>query len=452
MKVLIFYASYGGGHYTAANSIKEYLEEQCVISKKNAEKKQQEKIGNNKKYENLRKEEQEIIIKQNNNAEKCKAKEQLIKESPYNNLEIKMVDCMKYINLNLEKVTTNAYKSVTKNAPKAWEAIYRISDKEPVLSISNFGNKIMSQKLNKLIQEFNPDVVISTHPFSTQMIAYLKHKKKTNCLLASIMTDYVPQNQWLIGHEYIDFIFVATEEMKKMIVDLGVDEHKIYATGIPISSKFFKKYSKEEVTKEFNLDEQKDILLFFGGGEYGLTQKTTSDILRAFINNLKNKYQMIVISGKNEEIRKKFESIAEKLNSTDKVKVIGFSNEIPKLMNVSTLAITKPGGLTTTECINSCLPMIIINPIPGQEEDNAKFIEKNGAGIWIKTNKIKEMFIKEMQKTDINITFKLYECIEEQVKNILDNPEKFEQMRKNANRIAKKSSTRDICNIIFSKI
>ena len=124
MKILIFYASYGGGHFTAANSIKEYLEEN------------------------------------------------------YKDIDLKMIDCMKYINLNLEKVTTNAYKSMTKNAPKAWEAVYKISDKEPVLSISNFGNKIMSQKLNKLVQDFKPDVVVSTHPFSTQMIAYLKHKNK----------------------------------------------------------------------------------------------------------------------------------------------------------------------------------------------------------------------------------------------------------------------------------
>lgn len=397
MKILIFYASYGGGHFTAANSIKEYLEEN------------------------------------------------------YKDIDLKMIDCMKYINLNLEKVTTNAYKSMTKNAPKAWEAVYKISDKEPVLSISNFGNKIMSQKLNKLVQDFKPDVVVSTHPFSTQMIAYLKHKNKITCKLASVMTDYVPQNQWLVGHEYIDYIFVASDEMKEMVKKCNVDESKIYPTGIPISSKFFKTYNKEDVAKEYNLDANKNILLFFGGGEYGLVQKTTTDILKAFINNLQDKYQMIVIFGKNEELKKRFQQIVDENNQNENVKVIGFSNEIPKLMNVSTLAITKPGGLTTTECLNSNLPMVIINPIPGQEEDNARFIEKNGAGIWIKTDKIKELFIKEIEKTDLNISFKSYDSIEKQVKNILNNPKEIEQMRKNARKIAKPNSTKDICNIIIEK-
>ena len=397
MKILIFYASYGGGHYTAANSVKTYLEEN------------------------------------------------------YKNIEIKMVDCMKYINLNFEKVTTNAYKSVTKNAPKAWEAIYRISDKEPVLSMSNFGNKIMSQKLNKLVQEFEPDIVISTHPFSTQMIAYLKHKQKTNCKLASIMTDYVPQNQWLVGHEYIDYIFVASEEMKQMVEKCGIDQNKIYATGIPVSSLLYKKYDKAEVAKEYGLDANKDILFFFGGGEYGLVQKTTTDILKAFINNLNEKYEMIVISGKNEELKNEFQKIVNNSHAENKVKVIGFSNEIRKLMNVSTLAITKPGGLTTTECLNTNLPMIIINPIPGQEEDNAKFVEKNGAGVYIKTDKIKEILIKEMEKTDLNLTFKSYECIEKQVKAILNDPEKIKQMKENTKKIAKKNSTRDICNIIINR-
>jgi len=397
MKILIFYASYGGGHLTAAKSVKECLEKN------------------------------------------------------YKDTEIKMVDCMKYINLNIEKVTTNAYKSVTKKTPKAWEAIYRISDKEPVLSISSFGNKIMSQKLNKLLQEFNPDVVISTHPFSTQMIAYLKHKNKTNCLLASIMTDYVPQNQWLVGHEYIDCIFVASDEMKQMVKNLGVSEDKIYATGIPVSNKIYEEYNKNDVIKDYGLEENKDILLFFGGGEYGLVQKTTSDILQAFINNLGNKFQMIVISGKNEEVREKFQEIVDENNANDKVKVIGFSNEIPKLMKVSTLAITKPGGLTTTECLNANLPMIIINPIPGQEEDNAKYVEKNGAGIWIKTDKIKEMLMKEIGKTDLNISFKSYDGIEKQVKRILNDPKKIEQMRTNTSKIAKRNSTKDICEIIVRK-
>lgn len=236
-----------------------------------------------------------------------------------------------------------------------------------------------------------------------------------------------------------------------MVKNLGVSEDKIYATGIPVSNKIYEEYNKNDVIKDYGLEENKDILLFFGGGEYGLVQKTTSDILQAFINNLGNKFQMIVISGKNEEVKEKFQEIVDENNANDKVKVIGFSNEIPKLMKVSTLAITKPGGLTTTECLNANLPMIIINPIPGQEEDNAKYVEKNGAGIWIKTDKIKEMLMKEIGKTDLNISFKSYDGIEKQVKRILNDPKKIEQMRTNTSKIAKRNSTKDICEIIVRK-
>ena len=107
--------------------------------------------------------------------------------------------------------------------------------------------------------------------------------------------------------------------------------------------------------------------------------------------------------------------------------------------------------MTTTECLNANLPMIIINPIPGQEEDNAKYVEKNGAGIWIKTDKIKEMLMKEIGKTDLNISFKSYDGIEKQVKRILNDPKKIEQMRTNTSKIAKRNSTKDICEIIVRK-
>lgn len=198
MKILLFYASYGGGHLSAANSIKQYL------------------------------------------------------ESTHPDYEIKMVDCMKYINKDMEKFTTDAYKIMAKDVPHAWGALYKLSDKGPIFHISNLNNKMMSVKLVDLFKEFNPDVVISTHPFSTQMTAWLKHQGKTNCKLANIMTDFAPQNQWLVGNKDMDYIFVANEKMKDKIIEKGIPEEKIHATGIPLSNRFLENFNREEIKNHLN--------------------------------------------------------------------------------------------------------------------------------------------------------------------------------------------------------
>ena len=115
----------------------------------------------------------------------------------------------------------------------------------------------------------------------------------------------------------------------------------------------------------------------------GLGKSSTSEIFETLVNKFEN-YQIITIAGKNENLKNNFEKIAAKANRKNSVKVLGFTNQVAKLMQISNVVITKPGGLTTTECLVSNLPIIAINPIPGQETENAEFLEKNGCAIWLK--------------------------------------------------------------------
>lgn len=110
-KILVFYASYGGGHLNAAKSINEY-------------------ILNN-----------------------------------YKNTNVEMIDCMKYVNKAIEKVSTLAYRELAKKAPWVWGRIYSDSQKGPVAHLSSRSNKILAIKLLKLLREKKPDLIISTHPF-----------------------------------------------------------------------------------------------------------------------------------------------------------------------------------------------------------------------------------------------------------------------------------------------
>ena len=216
--------------------------------------------------------------------------------------------------------------------------------------------------------------------------------------------------------------------MKNYLISKNISESKVFVTGIPISSRFLKSYNKKEILNEFGLEENKATILFFAGGEFGLGKNKTVEIFKDLIKNFEN-IQVVAIAGKNEKMKLHFESIVKEHNKEDSVKVLEYTNKVPELMAISNLVVSKPGGLTTSESLASNLPMIIINPIPGQEEENAEFLEENGVGIWIRKN---------------DSAYKIF-------KDLFLNHEKLETMKKNTENLAKKHSTEDICKIILSQ-
>ena len=384
MKILIFYASYGGGHLNAAKSINDYI------------------ISN------------------------------------YPNYDVELIDCMKYVNKTIEKLTTAAYREMAKKAPWAWGKIYSDSQKGPLAHLSSRSNKIMAIKLLRLLREKQPDVIISTHPFGSQMCSYLKRKNKITAKIATIMTDFSPHDQWLVGHKFTDYFFVANDKMKNYLISKGIAENKVFVTGIPISNRFLKTYNKKEILDTYNLSEDKFTVLFFGGGEFGLGKTKTAEIFESFVQeSLKEKIQIIAIAGKNPKMKASFKEIVSKYsvnttttNTTDitnNVKILEFTNQVPELMSISDLVVTKPGGLTTSESFASHLPMLIINPIPGQEEENAEFLEDKGIAIWLRKNDDSKLIIE----------------------NLLADNKKLNLMKENTKLLARPHSTETICKMIL---
>ena len=373
-KIMISYASYGGGHLSAAKNLKEYIEKN------------------------------------------------------YPNTEVFLFDCMKYINRVIDKVCGSTYSKITTNIPWFWGKIY-YNTQEPIFErIMSLSNKVLSYKLGRLLKDLKPDLIISTHFFVGHMCTILKKKGKLDAKLATVITDYGedPYNEWICNYEYIDYIFVAHKKIKETLIEKGIPFNKIFATGIPISDKFLEKYDKNKTFNELNLNPNKKTILFFGGGELGLGKSKTIDIFECLIKNFEN-VQVITISGKNESLKINFEKLVDKYNRNNDVRILGFTDKVAEFMSISDLAITKPGGLTSTEALVSKLPLIVINPIPGQEEENAIFLENNGAAIWLKKN------------DDINMI----------LKSLLNNDDTLSAMKDCIEKIAKPNSTRDICNILF---
>lgn len=370
-KIIIFYASYGGGHLSAAKSIETYF------------------------------------------------------KNNYQNIDIKLIDCMKYINKTIEKISTAAYREMAKKVPWAWGKIYSDSQKGPLAHISSRANAIMAVKLLKLLKQENPDLIISTHPFGSQMCGYLKRKGKINSEIATILTDFKSHDQWLVENNYINYFFVSNNNMKYELMNRNIPEQKIFVTGIPVSEKFLKNYNKKEILNQLNFSENKKTILFFAGGEFGLGKSKTLEIFEKLVSDFEN-IQIIAISGKNETMKNNFIKITNEYKRNHSVTILEFTDKVAEFMSISTLVITKPGGLTSTEALTSNLPMLIINPIPGQEEENAEFLEENKVAIWLKKD------------DDIN-----------SILNILLNDENIiKKMKDNTRLISRPNSTKNICKIL----
>ena len=372
-KIMILYASVGGGHFRAADGVRAYIEETYKD-----------------KY------------------------------------EVVMVDALNYTNKVIDKIVISSYVNMARYSPKLWSKIYQMGEEHyTVANFSNAVQKLLSQKLFNLFKEKQPDIVISTHPFITEMVACLKKKEKTNAKLAVILTDYASHRFWEMKTEYVNLYFVANEEMKYSLIHSGIDEAKIHVTGIPVRPEFLKEHNKAELLKEFDLVEDKPIFLVFGGGAYGMSD---ASVLFKSILDVKQDIQIIAIAGKSEKTKESFEKLA--LETEKKVVVLGFTDKVAELMSISDFVVSKPGGLTTTEILVSNIPFIIFDPVPGQEEENSNFLTNNGSAVRL---------------WDLNKATPLFE-------QLLNDNFKTEHIKIMQKHIAKPNSTKDIVDIVLNEI
>ena len=277
------------------------------------------------------------------------------------NIEVSIVDILDYLMPTASKII---YKSFNTLVTK-WSNLYNF------VNINNEDNNIKTfnyffvKGLDRLFLEFNPDIVISTLPISSQYISKYKSLKKSNIPLFTFITDISSHSEWI--HKNTDFYFVGDISIKKSLIDKGIDENKIIVSGIPVKQGF-----KDKIIK-FDKNKSKEILIM--GGGLGLISFNKN--LFESLNNEKN-IKTTVITGNN---KKMFEQLKSKYKN---IEVLGYTNKIDFYMKRADLIISKSGGITLFEAIYSETPIYVVNPFLLQEVKNAKFIEKRKIGqvVW----------------------------------------------------------------------
>ncbi len=326
--------------------------------------------------------------------------------------EVQHLDVLKYTNHVFRHLYSKAYIDLVNKAPEVLGWLYDHLD----VPGRNEKLRLALDRLNTVpfisfLNKYQPDVAICTHFLPSEIISWLKSEEKVNIFNAVVVTDLDVHAMWLCRHT--EQYFVALEETKFHLVALGVPESKVTISGIPIDSVFSEDKDSQAMRRKHGFDENRFTILVSAGG-FGVGP--VEHIIEA-LSGLSRSAQVVVVCGRNEELRSRLAQVIPRFSKSSGVvfHLVGFTTEMDELMAAADLYVGKPGGLTTSEALAKGLPMVVINPIPGQEERNSDHLLEEG--IAIRCNNLPALAFK--------------------IDRLIDEPGKLHLMRGNALALAK---------------
>ncbi|MBF2054006.1 MAG: glycosyltransferase [Candidatus Sericytochromatia bacterium] len=292
----------------------------------------------------------------------------------YPDANVKLVDTLDYINTVYKKVYSNTYLALVKHTPRLWGYIYDRYDNEGERldgKLRQSLETLQAGDFRDFLDDFSPDAVICTHFLPMELISRWKKKRKSSLPVYAVVTDFALHTYWIV--EEVNGYFVANDDIKRELQTRGAKVKDIYQTGIPVDPVFAVLPLQHELRDKLGLERELPTVLLMGGG-YGVGDMV--GLLRSF-RDVKLKMQLMVVCGRNESLFQELNQVASTLPIP--TKVFGFVTNVHELMRASDLMVTKPGGLSSSEALAANCPMMIMNPIPGQEQRNSDFLLENGA-------------------------------------------------------------------------
>ncbi|MED3786071.1 galactosyldiacylglycerol synthase [Peribacillus frigoritolerans] len=275
---------------------------------------------------------------------------------------LKKVDLLSYTSNYLEKMITTGYLKWIRYAPETYNLAYKnlFYDSLPKERSFKWYQYIFLKKMEQLIAEEKPDLIVCTHGFPSYLLSQLKIKGKCNIPIINVYTDFFINNVW--GSKEIDFHFLPTQELKeKLIIKNQIPKHSMMVTGIPVH---------EEITKRArvlkNADRPK---ILISGGNSGL-----GGILN-LADELKKStdFDYFVLCGNNKKLYDAIDTWD--LAHINPLPYISSRSEMNKLYEEVDAIVTKPGGVTISEALRKRLPIFVHSMLPGQEEINLQYLK-----------------------------------------------------------------------------
>ncbi len=274
-------------------------------------------------------------------------------------------------------VYRDLYMTLSARLPEAWGWLYRQTDAPARSRITErLRRKLQTLAAARLfaeVVEFRPDAIVCTHFLPAELLAAERMAGRLPCPLWVQVTDFDLHRLWV--HEGISGYFVGSEELAFRLLAQGVPRSKIVVSGIPVMPGFAAAPARAQAAAAIGVDPALTTVLMMGGGAGTGLRSDMIGVLLAQLPQL----QLIVLTGRNDALRCSLQELA--VAYSGRLHAFGFIDHVHLMMACADLAITKPGGLSTSECLAMGLPMLLVNPIPGQEERNAAYLMQEGVAV-----------------------------------------------------------------------
>lgn len=289
-------------------------------------------------------------------------------------IETLNINHFRYTNPVLAQVIMKTYHEMLKRRPELWDYLYDNDNvREKTKKFRTLLHKLNSAKLRRLMEWYRPDIIVCTQAFPCVAMAEYKRINGNNIPVVGVVTDYGVHSYWVDPD--VDLYIVPTQVELERLVGLGIDRDRIEVIGIPISPRFCTPLDNKKLRSKLGIEGTKPVVLIMGGSQGMISM---DEIVR-YLAKLPLDMHLVVVCGVNKELYKGLEKLRPRIKV--RMNLYGYINHIEELMSISDIIITKPGGLTITEALAKRLPMVILNPIPGQETKNAEFLIKNNAAV-----------------------------------------------------------------------
>lgn len=287
------------------------------------------------------------------------------------------LDVMDFVSSAFRALYTDFYLKLVEHHPAVWAMLYRIMDRTPpstpLARVRRAIERLNTLKLRKAVAAFAPDAIVCTHFLPAELLMRERARGRVTSPVYVQITDFDLHGMWIVPD--MAGYFVASDEGAFRAHARGIAAAQTHVTGIPIMPSFASPPMRGECAAELGIDADRRTILLMGGGA-GLGGL---DDVAARLLALDQDIQLIALAGRNADMLQRLQALARR--HPRRLVAQGFTNRVERLMAASDLVITKPGGLTTSECLAMGLPMIVHAPIPGQEERNCDYLLEQGAAL-----------------------------------------------------------------------
>ncbi len=302
-------------------------------------------------------------------------------------VQAETLDAFEYINQGLKEIVSRGYLMSAKRLPKIYGKAYRLAEKRDSENgyIMRATSSIMAKKLIKFVEEYDADVIVCTHVFAAMLVTDIEKSLNRDIKTVGIVTDFTVHPYW--EETELDYYVTANEFLTNQATKKGIVEDKVLPIGIPIDPKFVECCNKAQARAELGIEDIRTVLVMSGSMGYGKIARMVKQL-----DSSDMEFQIISVCGNNQRLKKRI----DKMKKTHKIYNFGFTDKIALMMDAADCIVTKPGGITSSEALAKKLPMIIANPIPGQEDRNVEFLMNNGAAFKVSSTFSVDEAIYEM--------------------------------------------------------